>query len=522
MLKVLPGGTPLRRIIELSGLCSGATVYVKDESGNPFRTFKDRRCIALIDGVASDQRHLVFVHITDGNSGYSMGRTVHECTSAHTWKRTVVNLVPNGTSRCVIKELEKYSIVRTVNTAKGIITPNEQIQLAQQAVKEELGAVIPEDAVITVEQHRQVDGYRRIIAEINESGIIPTHIFVPVGEGELAVELAEEAKNLWGEKAPKIIGVTTKENVMAHKGLDFLKKIGKTAADKLKNHYSKFKELFMALVESGRTELVVIGERNIAPMYKRLNRIGISAEPSAAVAFVGAREYKLTPQDIVVIVNTGKGIYDEKAIERAWLIRIKKAIRNMAIFVCGVLCTVGVISIKKSYDDEEMARLITMAESYADKNNDKIVDGKEYTDACVLIPDMNREKCDKSYGSYTKKLTKPQLRYYISSEGARVCLRVRGTRTTDALATCLPGLTKTQLQYLHSAQPLDRCRGSIENMAIMGLQKQYENGEFDDTWKAKWKWFVRNWKEGTLGTRIKWWVIGVLRRIGIDYTESSD
>ena len=84
---------------------------------------------------------------------------------------------------------------------------------------------------------------------------------------------------------------------MAHKGLDFLKKIGKTAADKLKNHYSKFKELFMALVESGRTELVVIGERNIAPMYKRLNRIGISAEPSAAVAFVGAREYKVTPQD---------------------------------------------------------------------------------------------------------------------------------------------------------------------------------------------------------------------------------
>lgn len=337
------GNTPLDLSIPYSGRCHGAKVYVKDEHKNHFGTFKDRRCAALLDH-HSERRDVVFVQITSGNSGYSLGRLVQD-ENARRKKEdpddkrvlAVVNLVPKGTSPAIIQKLAECSFVKEIDTTSGII-PFEQMR----KIARELAHYEGEDRyIVGVEDYRLPDGYRKIVREIKEDGVMPTHILCPVGEGELITELAAEAQLVWGRQAPKIIGVTVPDNVLTKKG-NFLRKLSRNIADKLVNGYSKFKELVMDYVRIGRVELTTVSESQIAREYTYLNGIGISAEPSAAAAFAGAAKYSFSPQDTVVIINTGKGIYDQRAVDKVLARRAKKWAQRIGLVAAGVIAAIGI------------------------------------------------------------------------------------------------------------------------------------------------------------------------------------
>lgn len=358
------GNTPLDPSIPCSGRCHGAKVYIKAEDKNHFGTFKDRRCAALLDH-HSGRRDVVFVQITSGNSGYSLGRLVEE--EKERRKRedpddkrvlAVVNLVPKGTSPAIIQKLSECSFVKEIDTTDRIISFERMRKIARELAHYEG----EERYIVGVEDYRLPDGYRKIVREINEDGVRPTHIFCPVGEGELITELAAEAQLVWGREAPKIIGVTVPENVLTKKG-SFLRKLGKSVADKLVNGYSKFKEFVMDYVRIGRVELTIVSEAQIAREYTYLNGIGISAEPSAAAAFAGARLYALKPSDTVVIINTGKGIYDQKAVDKVWMRRLKKLAGYVAAAVVGAALLLGGNFAYQRWQEYKQERVIIQEEN---------------------------------------------------------------------------------------------------------------------------------------------------------------
>jgi len=414
------GNTPLQKSIEMCGRCKGAAVYIKREDKNPFGTFKDRRCAALLE-IHRDKEELIFVHITSGNSGYSLGMMAKEEERKTGRKITVVNLIPRGTSKTIKERLESCSVVREIDVSKEIISFDRMKAIAMEAT----GYNGPERNIVHVEEYGLANGYRNIVKEIASEGIKPNYIFCPVGEGELAIELAAASESVWGKDAPKIVGVTIKQNTLL-RDEDFLRNPGKSIADKLVNGYSKFKHLVKKFIESGRMELLSVSESEIAREYNYLNNIGVNVEPSAAVAFCGAEKYNLKPDDVVVIINTGKGVYDQKVVDKLWRKILVSILKYAAVAVAAALLTFAGHAYKKHQDETKAqihwglvveARNIAKTQSSADKNKDGKVDYKEEGSAiCEFLYDnKDAEKCIQR-GTYC--LTNTELQFYIKYNDA--------------------------------------------------------------------------------------------------------
>ena len=299
---------------ELSGKCNRSNVLIKDESANPFHTFKDRRCAALLEK-HSDKESVVFVQITNGNSGYSLGMLAKEKRKETNRNLLVVNIVPKGISHKIREKLQECSYVVEMDLGKEVITLEKMREVAR-SITSFKG---PDSQIINVESFKLEGGYAEIVNEIAEIGVVPDYIFCPVGEGELLVEITEASQNLFRKKPPKIIGVTVNDNILVHdeigeaEGLLKIDSIQNQVADKLVNGYSKFAGIIRGLKEERKIDLRVAEEIEIAEADHTLKTCGIKAEPSAVVAFCGAMAYNaLNQEDTVVIINSGKGIYDER------------------------------------------------------------------------------------------------------------------------------------------------------------------------------------------------------------------
>jgi len=401
--------TPMFKSIEMCGRCNGASVFVKREDKNPFGTFKDRRCAALLEQ-HSTKNELIFVHITTGNSGYSLGMMAQEEGRKTGRKIHVVNIIPEGLPSAIKKRLESCSAVHEMDLSKGIVSTDEMRAIARKLT----GYSGPEENLVSVESYGLANGYKNIIREMAEEGVKPKYIFVPVGEGELITELAREAESVWGTEAPKLVGVTVSQNAIV-KDVDFLKKTGKSLADKLVNGYSKFKDLVLGFVKTGRIELKTVSEGEIAREYKWLNSIGIAVEPSAAAAFCGAVKYDLKPEDTVVIINTGKGVYDQSAVEKRWIRRIVKGLKYLTVslsFAAALAITAwGGLAAFRANQESIYSRLIQEAEYLAERNNNRNLDQEEMHAACISIPRKTEASCANIFNF--QYLTPKEVEYYV-------------------------------------------------------------------------------------------------------------
>ena len=372
-MALLVGRTPVFKVIELCGRYN-ATVYVKREDLNPFGTFKDRRAAALID-MHKDKRDVVFVQITFGNSGYSLGMMARE-KQGEGQRIQVVNIVPPWLSPTIKDSLATCSVVHEMDMGR-FISMDEMRRIARQRT----GFDGPEQHILGVEEYNIANGYTNIIKEIHEEGIRPTRIFCPVGSGELLVALIQEAERIWGSEAPLIVGATIRGNSLLG-DRDFIIKPHESKADKLVNGYSPFKEIIRRLRAAGKAELKTVAEKAIAREHEYLASIGIPAEPSAAVAFCGAGGAQLSPQDVVVIIDTGKGVYDADSKERqaACHSLTPEQMKNYGeriISIGQMLNEYG-----RSKGDRMVARQVVVSSPYELRS---IV---EHAEACVTLQDV--------------------------------------------------------------------------------------------------------------------------------------
>ncbi len=410
------GNTPLIKVKELCGACNGATVYVKDESKNRFGTFKDRRSAALFEHY-KDKSEIVFVHITSGNSGYSLGMMAEEERRRTKKDIRVVNIIDKGTPKTIRERLESCSKVVEMDLSSGQMGLDEQRELGRSAASYEGH----QSNIVGVEEYHIANGYSNILREIYAEGIRPKYVFCPVGNGELLVELADVAKELWGYDAPLIVGVTIQQNIL-HRAADFVSKIGRSIADKLVAPYSMYKELVEARVKDGSAELMKKHpkEDEIAKEYERLNRIGINVEPSAAVAFWGAKHYELTQDDTVVIINTGKGVYDPSSLNKVWKYMLKPRLKKLGLVAAGALLSLGIVFGNNQYEkykSHEHFNLATQVSLISETGGFFRTDVKKLQTLCMNIPDMTKERCGEIRSA--SDLTDRELQFLIYWDGLK-------------------------------------------------------------------------------------------------------
>jgi len=264
------GDTPLLSYNKLEMLYEVPNLLIKDESMNPFGTFKDRRSEFIID-IAENAMVDTLALITSGNSGYSLTRF------AEGTNIKVVCVIDKSLSNSIRKRLELYSHkVIEVNLSKKIFKPKDVIAMARESDKEVIWDV-------TNGFHR---AHKSIIEEIKSSE--PDWLITPLGSGELFVGLYEGLKKYMLKT--KLVGVGVK---------------GPSIADKLYTPWTPYKSKIEKILKEGH-QYIQLSEEQVEEAFEKVRNI-INCEPSSSVVF-GALSMLNVRDKKVIAVNTGKGL----------------------------------------------------------------------------------------------------------------------------------------------------------------------------------------------------------------------
>jgi cysteine synthase len=263
------GATPLIRHKKLETLFNVPNFLVKDESKNPFGTFKDRRSELVIDRAKDYVDKLVL--ITSGNAGYSLARFAEG-------SNIKVVCVVDRVSFAVRDKLEKFSYkVIDVDLSKKIFGTEEVIPMARESDEEVIWDV-------TNGFH---EAFQTIIEEIKDER--PDWLIVPVGSGEAFVGLYEGLKRF--RLKTKLVGVGVK---------------GPSIADKLYTPWTPYKRKIEEILKEGH-QYIKLSEEEVKNAFEKVNPI-ISCEPSSSVVFGALPKLDIDSKDKVIVINSGKGL----------------------------------------------------------------------------------------------------------------------------------------------------------------------------------------------------------------------
>ena len=312
-------------------------LFVKDESENPFGTFKDRLAFKLIKDVydlisnASDSNqlkdallHLIpktFGVITLGNTSFPLGHYIYKINSISKSliKREIFQLISftyhdkdnrligpdtyGNTCRGIdiINRLKDIGIVKRLNLEAMFY---DSTALEKIAREEDLVIGDFQDITNGIEiGGKKYPAYQEIFAEIIEDlRYAPDYVVVPSGTGILYNEFCDYT--IRNKLKTRIVGVTVTKP--------------ESIADKLYGLYSqdieKLKKDGFSITSYGKEHLMLcVSDEEIIKVLGELKG-KINAEPSGAAGFsVIKRLVNFYPsfkpgKDTLVIVNTGNGI----------------------------------------------------------------------------------------------------------------------------------------------------------------------------------------------------------------------
>ena len=248
------------------------TVFVQDESKNPYGTWKDRRSKHIVHKALGEGVTKLCL-ITSGNAGYSLAQFA----KPHGIKVTsIVDLNLREQLKNALRGV-CYKVIE-VDLNKQIFKPAEVIALSREDHKETVWDVT----------NGYSEAYASIITDLPHKN--PDYLICPVGSGEAFVGLHQGLveHNL----KTKLIGV----GVLAYPSF----------ADKLSTPWTPYENKIEEIISEGHT-LIRLTEKQVRAGYEKYKNV-YDAEPSAAVAWVGFEQAGVDASANVVIVNSGKGL----------------------------------------------------------------------------------------------------------------------------------------------------------------------------------------------------------------------
>jgi threonine synthase len=314
------GWTPVYKSDRLAGQVGLEHVWLKDESGNPSASFKDRAS-ALLIARAVEIGAEVIVTASTGNAGAALAGM-----AAAAGQKAVI-FAPKSAPPAKIAQLLVYG--SEVILVDGVY--DDAVALAMQAA-EEFGWYCRN----TGYNPFTAEGKKTAGLEIWEQVILaesldrPLSVFVSVGDGNIISGVHKGFRDLhelgWLKHMPRIFGVQSEGSAaIANAYFTETEEIKPVSADTMADSISVDMpsdglRALRAATHTGGAYLTVKDEQIIEAIAS-LGMVGIFSEPAAATAFAGlakaADQGLIESSDLALVLLTGSGLKDVKAAMQA-------------------------------------------------------------------------------------------------------------------------------------------------------------------------------------------------------------
>ncbi|MFZ3071099.1 MAG: threonine synthase [Anaerolineaceae bacterium] len=315
------GWTPVYQPEELRRDLGLRRLWVKDESGNPSASFKDRAS-AVVMARAMKINAEVIVAASTGNAGAATA-----CMAASVGKKAII-LAPRTAPPAKVAQLLVYG-------AQVILVDGNYDQAFDLSIA----------ASQTFGWYNRNTGYNPFTAEGKktaafeiweqvlrnmEPGSSPLTIFIPVGDGNIISGIHKGFKDLlslgWIESLPRLIGVQAEKsaaiaNAFAS-GADKITPVkATTIADSISVDLPRDGLRALQAVRESAGGFVTVTDEEILQAIPALGKAGIFAEPAASAAYAGlvkaVRSGLTDPIAPALVLCTGSGLKDVRAATQA-------------------------------------------------------------------------------------------------------------------------------------------------------------------------------------------------------------
>lgn len=299
------GGTELKRIS-----VKGMNLFLKLETGNPTKTFKDRgSAVEISKAIELNVRSVCCA--STGNMGLSVAHYAKEAGI-----RCTIFISSNANARKIEKIRRQGARIVEVDGDFNRAL-NEAERFARRT-----------GAFVCGDYHFRKEGQKTVGFEIIEQlrGIAPDFIFMPVGNATLFSGvykgLMEFKKAALIVKVPKLVAVQSERCdplVAAYKKKRQLKYVRpKTEADAIAVGYPTFGFEGLEAIKRSRGDAVAVSEKEIEDAVMELEKLGVYAELGGGTGFAGYLKYSkanvraLKGKTVVVVVTgNNEGIFRE-------------------------------------------------------------------------------------------------------------------------------------------------------------------------------------------------------------------
>ncbi len=324
------GWTPVFTLARLGEQLGLKNVWLKDESGNPTASFKDRASAIVVTRAHEIQAEVVITAST-GNAGAALAGM-----AAAVGQKAVI-LAPKTAPPAKVAQLLIFG-------AKVILVDgsyDDAFDLTIEAAKEfnwycRNTGYNP----FTLEGKKTAafeiwEWWRTLGKEFKKTGgeagaQPPLTVFVSVGDGNIISGIHKGFKELvelgWLERVPRIIGVQADgsasiANAFRAGNEEIIPIAADTIADSISVDLPRDGvRAVRAARETGGT-YVTVSDADIIKAIAELGKVGIFAEPAGATAYAGlvsaAADGLVREDEPILVLNTGSGLKDVKAAMKA-------------------------------------------------------------------------------------------------------------------------------------------------------------------------------------------------------------
>ncbi len=315
------GWTPVYSPQRLAQELNLKTLWVKDEGRNPTASFKDRAS-AVVVARARQIRAEVVVTASTGNAGAALAGM-----AAAIGQKAVI-FAPKTAPPAKVAQLLVFG-------AQVILVDGNYDQAFDLTIQasQEFGWYCRN----TGYNPFTAEGKKTAALEIWEQVILnmrpgyrPLCVFVSVGDGNIISGLHKGFKDLaalgWLEQMPRIFGVQSEGSAAVanayFKGTEVIEPVvAQTIADSISVDLPRDGVRAVRAARQTNGAYITVPDSDILKAIADLGRAGIFAEPAGATAYAGLkkalREGLITPEDPVLVLNTGSGLKDVRAAMQA-------------------------------------------------------------------------------------------------------------------------------------------------------------------------------------------------------------
>ncbi|MCX8025867.1 MAG: threonine synthase [Thermanaerothrix sp.] len=315
------GWTPVYAPQRLAQELGVKTLWVKDEGRNPTASFKDRASAVVVARARQIQAEVV-VTASTGNAGAALAGM-----AAAIGQKAVI-FAPKTAPPAKVAQLLVFG-------AQVILVDGNYDQAFDLTIQasQEFGWYCRNTGYnpFTAEGKKTaaLEIWEQVILNMR-AGSRPLCVFVSVGDGNIISGIHKGFKDLlalgWLEQMPRIFGVQSEGSAAVanayFKGTEVIEPVAaQTIADSISVDLPRDGVRAVRAARQTNGAYITVPDSEILKAIADLGRVGIFAEPAGATAYAGLKKALqqglITPDDPVLVLNTGSGLKDVRAAMQA-------------------------------------------------------------------------------------------------------------------------------------------------------------------------------------------------------------